>query len=329
MALRKAIKRRSPCMDTIFLEVNDNDLSPEHNINNDNEPEIKIMKTGNELLEQDSSETPFFEIDESLTEESKIILDVSSSSIDEDKNSLVSDNISQEEVIGEGVKAVHKPFGELTDTLPVDTTHKLIDKDFKDGELIALHKINDIPIKEIDSNISSDSKIHITFGNKQLSDSYKLELIKFFQSYVELEIINETELSITIERDVLLNPCEWVILDEHNCTKHDFEETSFISNLDTPSKSKKKKAKKKKKDTFILDTHPSECDPNIHATQYLSKFQIDKEEQKVEDVSAKITSVQMCFNCNGSHNLKDCPDPKDYAKISAERNKFKTQKQTK
>lgn len=317
MASRRVTKRKSPCQDTIFLEVNDNDLSPEHHSNEDSEPEIKIMKTDSVLLKGETNSFNL-EITESELNQQDQICEVDTkkklSPLDKDETMVLCNN---------------KP--EPPDTLKnkLETlTNQLEDGELNENNITSNSNNHD----KMDSKVSGDSEIQITFGNKDLADLYKLKFIKCLKSFVELEIIKETDLSIILQRDPLLNSSEWIILDEAICNNYISEEA--VGPLGSPdkSKSKKKKNKKKKKedDLFTLDTNPSQSEFTSHFTKYLSTFQIDLEgKEDNSDNAPRFSSAQTCFNCDENHSLRDCPVPKDMSKINAARNKFKHQKQTK
>lgn len=305
MASRKLSKRKSPCQDTIFLEVNDNDLSPEPHNHEDSEPELKTMKI-------DTSAAVV--VDKPLE-----LCSITETSVD-DKQLPTKFVLSCEEP--ENVSCKNDSI--LASSK--DGTIKTESKELKDGETngIILNKEN-----ITNSNIPDDAEISISFGNKQLADLYKFKFITFLKSFVELEIVKETELCITIQRDPLFNSSEWIVLDETLCSNQSSQESTCVPLSGTPSKSRKKKAKKKKKeeDLFVLDTNPSQNEPSSLNTKYLSKFQIDIEEKDEDDTPIRVL-IQTCFNCNENHNLKDCPVPKIQARINAARNKFKSQKQT-
>ncbi|KAJ8952827.1 hypothetical protein NQ318_008148 [Aromia moschata] len=93
-------------------------------------------------------------------------------------------------------------------------------------------------------------------------------------------------------------------------------------------KKKKKKKNKKERDLFVLDNNPSVDENNGLCTKYCTKFQIDRSEKSTEDESEIKISAQTCFNCDNNHAIKDCPLPKNFAKINAARQRFKAQKQT-
>lgn len=309
-------KRKSPCQDTIFLEVNDNDLSPEPHSHEDSEPDIKIMKT--------ETDTPSAVLEDqallsSLTETIVVHNPLPTEFV---LSCEEPDNVSSEE--SENVSCEnHSVFAKSNNI--EEGVINTESKDVVDG-----HENETINKKEniMNTKLTENAEICISFGNKQLSDLYKLRFKSFLKSFVELEIVKETELSITFQRDSILNPSDWIVLDETFDSNQNVQEKTHITLLASPSKSRKKKTKKKKKDDdlFVLDTNPSQDEPTSHNTKYLSTFQIDIDQQG-EDDTHKVMN-QTCFNCNGKHNLKDCPLPKNQSRINDARNKFKAQKQT-
>ncbi|XP_017778317.1 PREDICTED: zinc finger CCHC domain-containing protein 8 homolog [Nicrophorus vespilloides] len=76
----------------------------------------------------------------------------------------------------------------------------------------------------------------------------------------------------------------------------------------------------KRDSLFVLDTQPSDHGENN--TMYTTKYEVTgaQKEKKEDD---KVKFVQTCFNCDGSHSLKDCPEPKDFHKINQARRLFK------
>lgn len=330
MASRKITKRKSPCQDKIFFGVNANELSPEHSSNED-EPEIKVKKTDVSFLDEEALQRFNLETDKILLEEKTLSI-----AQDKPKEEVVPceelKNISSCERNPklESTNLVSNQMDETLETPSNDQTDKTFEKssdDLKDGE-----ERNETVSSNTELDISEpkealDSGIHICFGNKTLADLYKFKFIKFLNSFIELEIIKETDLSVTFQRDPLLDPSEWIIMDETPCSSQTEDKVELFEFPTTKSKKKKAKKKKKDDDLFVVDTNPSHSESNSHIAKYSSKFQI---EQKVdEDETPKRTiSVQTCFNCNENHSLKDCPLPKIPARINAARNKFKAQKQT-
>lgn len=207
-------------------------------------------------------------------------------------------------------------------------------------ELIDVTKSPSIDIQvqkktEDEIDTKSDPYICITFCNEKIAELYKFKFLQFLQQFVELEVENSEGLTVRVQRDPILDPREWVVLNKTMCLT-ETEEVEVSEKLDSPlaaasektPKKKRKKKNKKEKDLFILDTSPSQNENGIQFTKYSTKFQIDiNEKTAAEDEMVKV-SAQTCFNCDSNHAIKDCPLPKDFAKINAARQKFKAQKQT-
>lgn len=295
MASRRSTKRKSPCQDTIFLEVNDNDLSPEHHGSEDSEPEIKIMRTDIAFI----TDQP-----------------LDNFNLENENETSISEELKSDIVNNEVISCTDRPV--------IDEKDDLSHKNAEDAEVCDGTSNKDCPIPD-----SSNSTIQISFNNKEMADLYKFKFIKFIESFVELEVVSETDLSITFQRDDLLDSSEWVILDETQCLE-DIEIDLPKPHIDNLSpKTRKKKAKKKKKDDdiFVLDTNPSENEHNLNTLRYSSKFEIDFEKKVENDTAQRMVSNQTCFNCDGNHSLRDCQVPRNAYRINAAKNKFKVQKQ--
>ncbi|XP_050310811.1 zinc finger CCHC domain-containing protein 8 homolog isoform X2 [Anthonomus grandis grandis] len=195
-----------------------------------------------------------------------------------------------------------------------------IDDTIEDGE------VNET-MQEEESDFNSPI-VTIKFKNKSIADTYKIKFMKLFQSFVELITKNVDDVTINIFRDENINPKEWVVLDHTVCVPN--EEEDLAKQLPpTPLKPDSPKKKKKKKkpvaaepELFVVDTNP-ETDNRIRSyqTKYSTKFSITEEQKSSETNSLKPTSGSVCFNCESEHSLKDCPHPKDFAKINANRQK--------
>lgn len=180
----------------------------------------------------------------------------------------------------------------------------------------------------------SDPCICITFRNEEIAELYKYKFLQFLQQFVELEV-NSDGLTVKVQRDLTLDPKEWVVLDETMCLNETKElellrkpEPPLATSPEKTPKKKKKKKNKKEKELFILDTNPSQNENGVQFTKYSTKFQIDTNEKTAAEDDRIKVSVQTCFNCDSNHAIKDCPLPKDFAKINAARQRFKAQKQT-
>lgn len=157
---------------------------------------------------------------------------------------------------------------------------------------------------------NSQPSILIKFRDTSVANQYKSSFIKFISSFVELEIKNQDKFTIEVEKDDYFNPEEWAVIDETIATE---------TNTQSPSKKKKKKSKAKK-ELFIVDATPSQHSHQLDL-RYTSKFTISTEKPSEENVDKP--KQQTCFNCDQPHSLKDCREPKNYAKINEARQKFK------
>lgn len=90
-----------------------------------------------------------------------------------------------------------------------------------------------------------------------------------------------------------------------------FKSDEFLA---SPRSKKRKKRSKVKKELFVLDATPSPTVAGFNL-QYTAKFTVGD-----ENGSESIKQSRLgCFNCNEFHSLRDCPYPKDFAKINAAR----------
>jgi hypothetical protein len=155
----------------------------------------------------------------------------------------------------------------------------------------------------------SDISISIKFHDDTTADLYKSKFLKFINSFTELQVKHEDSLTIDVYRD------EHAVVDENSVIQDDVKPGS--------AKKRKKHHSKVKKELFIVDATPS---PTTVQTRprYTTKFIIntDKEFQGNDTQQIKQPS---CFNCEEFHSLRDCPYPKDYAKINMARQSFKSQ----
>lgn len=155
--------------------------------------------------------------------------------------------------------------------------------------------------EESDHGKSTDSLITIKFQDEIAAEEYKHKFVKLLKSFIELTC-TEDKLSINILRKA-------------------GQDTDLMS----PSKKRKrKKSKSKSKDLFVVDTTPSVA-RNDNMLKYVSKYLVTTPSE-VNDKDANTTqkcSPVTCFNCNQNHSLRECPNPKNFAKINAARNQLK------
>ncbi|KAG5894153.1 hypothetical protein JTB14_001849 [Gonioctena quinquepunctata] len=309
----RGAKRKSPSQIVVF-EISDNDISPEDSDSDCNEPEAKIIKTESNFVSSVVNALSNLESEKDLEIKQK-----KQSEIEENAPEIIENELNDVPV---------------ENSVPSSTVQQKTEaepcEDFEEGEV----EENRIPVKTVvDSSEMLDTEcLHITFSNKNMSDLYKFKFLRFVESFVELEVVSEDELSISLKRDPLFNSSEWIIVDEimvSKNSKEEIEEEKLCSPLPvTPEKAKKKKKKKakKEKDLFMLDTNPQNENEYNACAKYSSKFQIENNSD-IEEEEVRVSS-QVCFNCDGSHALKDCQLPKDFNKINQRRQRFKAQKQT-
>ncbi|KAJ8964580.1 hypothetical protein NQ314_004884 [Rhamnusium bicolor] len=311
MESRRRGKRKSPSQAIIF-EVSEDDVSSEHSDDNCCEPDTKIFKAEDSTFQSRSSENSNLESDgQILSPKCSVSHDNSIEIIEciEVSNTSSIENLaSTNEIIivtDDNIDTLNhsvifpKP-SENSSSSVIDITEEnlnpLKEEDFslEEGELA---EIENKPEDQLDSTTKAETKanpcICITFNDEHIAEIYKCKFLKFIQSFVELEVENFDGLTINIQRDPDLNPREWIVLDTTMCISEDTEikEEKLASPLPA---------------TPIIDI---------------------SEKNTIEEESIKI-SAQTCFNCDNNHAIKDCPLPKDFAKINAARQKFKAQKQT-
>nr|CAH7714841.1 unnamed protein product [Callosobruchus chinensis] len=329
MDSQKRGKKRAIC-DGIF-EISDEDMSPEQS--ESDEPEAKISRTDISTSEveeesnlQDVKEherpngTPLFKVDSGISVDPTDTIEIVDDSFTE-VISLESDSVVDQDA---------SLFKDDTNVTVLDTPKAV--PEIEEGEVDEPESKS--MVEDTSNRIPS---ISIKFSDESIADLYRFKFLKFLQSFVELET-DLDELTITVWRDAQLNPKEWVVVDETVCIPNSSEPLSEIPTAElspltdrTPKKKKKKKNKKEKDElaeAFILDTTPAANEQNMHVTKYCRKFEIDvceKTDSAEEDVKI---SAQICFNCDGHHAMRDCPEPKNYVKINQKRQQFKAQKQT-
>lgn len=254
-----------------------------------------------DVLEETNTEDASFINNEIHTENTEVIYvesdDVTEDSIDNTLEVICDDTQKLEDIKSPKKLSVEEEEGEATKFTPQDNTDS--------GET------------------DTSTTICISFNNKESADLYKFKFVKFLETFVELQTIFEDDLTIKLQRDSLLNPSEWLVLDETYLSQN-IEDEKLASPLPTtPQKKKKKKKKEKKeKDLFILDTTPARSENSILSTLYSSKFEISERNEDEVETKVKVKQAIACFNCGDAHSLRECPQKKDYVKIQAARMKM-------
>lgn len=168
-------------------------------------------------------------------------------------------------------------------------------------------------VLEETNSANASSIISISFKDVAIAKEYKPHFIKFLRTHPELEVVETDEdcLTLNILRDADLPTGEWIVMDE------------ALGETPKPRLRKRKRSERKKEnEMFMLDTSPSITTKENASLKYASKFSVgvNKEEEGAVEVK---TAGGTCFNCDGNHSLKDCTEPKNYAKINIARNSYK------
>lgn len=324
-------KRKNVCDDIIF-EVDLDDCSPEHSEEIGTSSQKSLSANSGEYSQE--TDVTSLTSQSQNTEDGEVeILEPESVGIDKE---LVEIGEAENEVdykpcctTLESCKP-NKECLEVTETTTKQETVAVVANDDRKQQqvCVSLSECVDgkIPQNEQDegevmdeSDIpANDSIITISFKDAEVAKEYKPFFVRFLRAHVKLNVVETGEdslsLKITRNRDASAN--QWLVLDET------FDEVAKYER--SRSKKRKRFDKKKEKDLFTLDTNPSITTKNV-STRYMSKFAvIEREEDKTERQEAvKVFATTTCFNCDGNHALKDCSEPKNYAKINAARNSFK------
>ncbi|XP_018319670.1 uncharacterized protein LOC108733119 [Agrilus planipennis] len=244
-----------------------------------------------------------------------------------DSNAVVGNAEGNQEVTAEDIK------------LPIQVKCEKVEK--KEYNVDDASNLNNAVIKNAEDNqdLMVDIKLPIQVKCEKTevekSDVDKASNLKS-EPFVKLQFRNAeayeqlSEILLT-----LLTTMGFTFKEEKLNFSIDFFETESINNspdLDKLKISKKKKRKRKKsKDEgdgfFVLDTTPSLTTQREKILKYESKFNIqnvtEKNDENASDSTLCVSAANSCFNCSENHNLKDCPLPRDNAKINHARLKFR------
>lgn len=176
----------------------------------------------------------------------------------------------------------------------------------EEGEVLEAEETN---------SANTSSIISISFKDVAIAKEYKPHFIKFLRTHPELNIVETDDddcLTLKILRNADLPTDEWIVMDE------------ALGETPKPRSRKRNHSERKKEnDMFMLDTNPSITTKENASLKYASKFSVgvNKEEEGTTEVK---TAGGTCFNCDGNHSLKDCTEPRNYAKINMARNSYKS-----
>lgn len=193
----------------------------------------------------------------------------------------------------------------------------------KDSETLDRMNAENLPeegeVVEESNSVNASSIITISFKDIAIAKEYKPHFLMFLNAHPELNVVETDEDSLTLQilRDADLSTNEWIVMDE-TCGE----------SLKPRPRKRKRSERKKEKEIFMLDTNPSITTKENAALKYMSKFcvTVNEGKEKLDEVKTVGTT---CFNCDGNHSLKDCKEPKNFAKINTARTNFKSTSQVK
>lgn len=222
--------------------------------------------------------------------------------IDDDSEShkQVQANENDDSIDTEGLMAETK--SKTCETIVIDDSQNKIQEVDIETDMV------DSKASAINKDDSIQSIINISFKDADIAKQYKPYFLELISSFLELNVKDADENSLTLEvtRDSNLPSTERVIVDQASPSSPKSERGK--------SRKRKRSERKKEKDLFTLDTNPTLSTKEV-PLRYLRKFSVVENGEQKEG-SAKVY-VQTCFNCEGNHPLRECPLPKNYAKINA------------
>jgi zinc finger CCHC domain-containing protein 8 len=80
---------------------------------------------------------------------------------------------------------------------------------------------------------------------------------------------------------------------------------------------------------FMVDTTPNSKKASVDVPSYSEKFDVLDHDAKETSEKKKISrsrSANTCFNCDGAHAIKDCPEPRNQSKINKARESFNSKR---
>lgn len=163
-------------------------------------------------------------------------------------------------------------------------------------------KTETVDAAEQASTKSFQEDITIVFRDAEIAAHYKQYFYLFAKSYSEFHVCENADglsLGISVDR-ATMDDGELIVIDDADNERHD---------------KKKRKRKKKKDDMFMVDTNPFVKNKECESTKYCSKFSfVEGNEEGCEEEGKP---EMACFNCGGGHSIRDCKEPKDFARIRA------------
>lgn len=149
-------------------------------------------------------------------------------------------------------------------------------------------------ISEDSDKLVTEELFKITFNNKD-----KFELLKDYIKDAVRTCLNERSIKINLLED---------------------KATFCISVIDT------NKTEDESNLIFSIDTAPATRLETSSVPSYRRSVQAvlndEKKENTDDDCAKRPKMSSVCFNCSGSHSLKDCPEPRNHQRINKARKQF-------
>ncbi|XP_066158160.1 zinc finger CCHC domain-containing protein 8 homolog isoform X2 [Euwallacea fornicatus] len=328
------VRENDEDMSTSTTQENEEENKADNNVF---EPRLKEKSLGNSecvvMLEKLSSEViNLTEEDSSAISEEDSLIIIDEVSTSQDNNSEIVDLTGHSIDLGT-ISSRNSSVDVILSGKEVDTgTESLKIPISNENRSVNINTLEDGEVND-ESDVGSldqEPAITIKFRDKLIADIYKQKFINYIQTFIELNPIVDNMI-VKVFRDDTVILKEWVVLDDRQKIPEQTEETELVKLLpatpkhDSPRKKKKRNKLQSVPDLFVVDTKPAHGTNKPLLTKYNAKFSIDGENPgEGTNSNSKPSSGSLCFNCEQDHSIKDCPFPKNHAKINANRQKFQS-----
>ncbi|XP_020298799.1 zinc finger CCHC domain-containing protein 8 homolog isoform X2 [Pseudomyrmex gracilis] len=147
--------------------------------------------------------------------------------------------------------------------------------------------------------IRSQPVFRVMFRDESVSRQYRQRLKAFLHTLIQSELSHEEDSN---ESSLVLD-----IWDNQNCYKESCGNIKYNNDMIHDS-------------LFTIDKQPNvvhDSDVPTYGQKYRDRF-----EESDSEISKDAVSKLNCFNCNGNHNMRDCPLPRNQANIKKNRKEF-------
>jgi len=232
-----------------------------------------------------------------------------------------SDSAAQKKYIGEleeqnnKLKAIIKRMIG-PQSFKLDETQKAAEDELEEGEI-------DL-IKQLDDNIQSKPFAIVLFLNNDMSTIHRKEIDDMMQGLSEKDVRQDVLLSQKLEAQHSAVPLKSFSANSkgrrYNLPKQSdgedpyvicacqYYKSFYVDRMGAP----------------LLECNPCSTDiwsiPSYEQT-FLKALPIVE-----ESLNIRVKQMRRCFNCDGDHNMTECPEPKDQAKINLNRQQFSANK---